>query len=138
MIIDGSNLIMGRVATLAAKKALYGEKIDIVNCREMYITGKRRFLLFNYHRKRKMGTPAKGPFMSRMPDRFVRRAVKRMLPYKKPRGREAFERIMCYAGVPEKLKGQKMITLAEANIKKIPNTQYMKVGEICRLLGGKK
>lgn len=137
MIIDGTNLIMGRVATIAAKKALQGEKVDVVNCKEMYITGKRRFLLYNYHRKRKMGTPAKGPFISRMPDRFVRRAIKRMLPYKKPRGREAFSRIMCYNTLPEKFKGQKMLTIPKANIKKVPNTQYMKVGEICRMLGGK-
>ena len=38
MIIDATELIVGRFATVAAKKALLGERIDIINCEKAIIT----------------------------------------------------------------------------------------------------
>ena len=60
-----------------------------------------------------------------------------MLPYKKARGKEAFKRIMCYKGVPEGFAKEKMLTLQSAHVKKLPSLKYVKVGDICKLLGGK-
>ena len=48
MIIDANNLILGRLGTYAAKKALLGEKIDIVNCESCVITGNRKKIFDNY------------------------------------------------------------------------------------------
>ena len=39
MIINAENLILGRMTTYAAKKALQGEEVDIVNCEKAIITG---------------------------------------------------------------------------------------------------
>ena len=41
MIIDGNNLILGRLGSFVAKKALLGKKIDIINCKNIIITGKK-------------------------------------------------------------------------------------------------
>ena len=41
MIIDGNNLILGRVATIAAKRAMQGEPVVILNCEKMIVTGKK-------------------------------------------------------------------------------------------------
>lgn len=136
MIINGDGLIVGRVGTVAAKKALLGEKIDIVNCENMVLTGKKKFILAYQLNKFKRGIHTKGPFVPRMPDRFVRRMIRGMLPYKQERGREAFKNIMCHIGVPEEFKDKKMETIKEAHVSKTKNLNYMKVGEIVKLIGG--
>ena len=136
MIIDGKNLIMGRVCTVAAKKALLGEKVDIVNCEHIIITGNRAHILSEYKRRKDMGTYV-GPHLNRVPDRFVRRTVRGMLPYKQPRGMAALKRVMCYRGVPEGFKDKKMETLPEANVSKMANLKYVTVGDVCKHLGGK-
>jgi len=45
MIIDATNLIIGRVASLAAKKVLLGEDIVILNCEKAMMTGNRKEIL---------------------------------------------------------------------------------------------
>jgi len=137
MIINAENLIIGRLATFAAKQALLGEKIDIVNCENAMMTGNKKYILKKYAQKRQMGIPAKGPFIHRTPEKFVKRAVRGMLPYKQEKGRKAFERIKCYKGIPEKFKDKKLEILEKANISKVPNLKYIRIGEICKLMGAK-
>ena len=48
MILDATNLILGRMATAVAKKALLGEKIDIVNCENAVISGNKYQILERY------------------------------------------------------------------------------------------
>ena len=137
MIIDAKNLILGRMASFAAKKALLGEKIDIINAEESVITGDRKWILAHQIQKRDRGIPLKGPYFQRNADRFVKRTIRGMLPYKKPKGRKAYDNIKCYVGVPENLKGKAAETIQSANIIKVPNVKFIKVKELCRLLGGK-
>lgn len=137
MIIDASRLILGRLASYAAKQALLGKKIDIVNCEKAFITGNKKWIIARHLQKRQMGYPFKGPFIKRMPDRYVRRVIRGMLPYKQARGRQAFKRIMCYIGVPEKFKEKKLETIKEADISKVPNLKYITVKELCKEMGAK-
>ena len=137
MIIDAKDSIIGRIATVAAKKALLGEKVDIVNCEEAVMTGDKKAILRRYREKRERGQPTKGPFIPRRPDMFVRRIIRGMLPYKQDKGRSAFERIMCYLGVPEEFKEKKLEIIEKANISKVPNLKYVKVGVVCKEMGGK-
>ena len=94
-VIDATNLIVGRLATIVSKRALLGETIDIINCEKAVLTGDRDLLLRKYREKRDRGTPLKGPFLSFLPDRFVRRIIRGMLPYKQEKGSKAFKRVMC-------------------------------------------
>ncbi len=134
MIIDATNLIVGRIATVVAKKALLGEKIDIINCEKAIMTGSKAEIHARYKKKRAMGIPTKGPFIQRMPDRFVRRIIRGMLPYKQEKGRKAYESIMCYIDVPDELKDQKAETIETANVKKVPNLKYVTIQEICSVM----
>lgn len=137
IVIDGKDLIVGRVATFAAKKALLGETIRIVNCEQMLVTGSKPFLTKESHRRRVQGTWSKGPFYFRMPDRYVKRIIRGMLPYKTARGAEAYSRILCYVGLPDEFKNEKLITIESANIKKLSNLKYITVKELSKLMGAK-
>jgi large subunit ribosomal protein L13 len=135
MNIDATNLILGRMASFAAKKALLGETVNIVNCEKAIVTGNKKTLLLQFKRKRDMGIPSKGPFFPRSPERIVKRTIRGMLPYKQEKGMKAFKRIKCYTGVPENIKNAE--TIKEADISKVPNLKYLKLEQISKYLGGK-
>jgi large subunit ribosomal protein L13 len=138
MIIDGTDLILGRFASFVAKKALLGEEVNVINCDKVVITGTKKDVLGDYVHRMAMGSPRKGPFLHRAPDKIVKRAIRGMLPVKQEKGEKAFKRIRCYKGVPENFKNQKHETVPVANISKVPNLKYISVGEISRLISGKQ
>lgn len=138
MIIDATDLILGKLGVEAAKKALEGEQVEIVNCEHIIITGKKDNIISDQKQRVVRGTHSRGPFFNRQPERFVKRSIRGMLPYKKARGASAFKRITCYRGVPENLKEKKMDTLKAAHLSSSNALEYITVGKLCRLLGGKQ
>ena len=135
--IDATNLILGRMASFAAKKALLGENVVILNCEKVVITGNKKRTLKDYKEKLHRGSRTRGPFTPKRSDRFVKKAIRGMLPYNKEIGKKALKRIRCYVGVPECLKDQKPEKLKNSDISKLPVMKYITVKEICRTLGGK-
>lgn len=135
--IDAKGAIVGRLAAYVAKQALLGYTVNVLNCEEAVMSGKPGQNRERYHYlMMEMGQPSKGPFYSRMPDRFVRRVIRGMLEYKKPRGRAAYDRIMCYIGVPEQFKDKKMVSPIKT-AEQLPNLRYRTVGQLCKSLGGR-
>src|SRR3989338_8655500 len=100
MILDAENSILGRLAAVAAKQALLGEEIKIINCEKAIITGDKKGTIEAYMKLLDIGQPQQGPFVQRRPDLFFRRVVRGMLPRRQIRGREALSRVKCYIGVP--------------------------------------
>jgi large subunit ribosomal protein L13 len=138
MIIDATDLIVGRMASRVAKLSLLGERIDIVNCEKAVITGNKTYILNKYKVRRQKGSPFKGVFLSRKPDFFIKRIIRGMLPYKQFKGKEAFKRIRCHISVPDDLKNNKLETIKEADVKKVPNLKYITIKHICSQLGAKQ
>jgi len=109
-IIDGTNAVLGRLASYAAKQALLGEEIVILNCERVIITGNRANIRERFEAKRRrIGSGQKGPKHSRLAHLIVKRAIRGMLSHRSGRGKEAFRRIKCYEGVPEEFKDAKKI-----------------------------
>jgi len=137
MIIDAKDLILGRLSTIVAKRALLGDKIDIVNCESAVVSGRRKNILDSYKWKRSIGgTAQKGPYIPTKSEKLVRRTIKGMLPYKRDRGLRAFKNIRCYYGVPKEFQGKKIITIKEINKSKLEDTKYITIGHICNQTGG--
>jgi large subunit ribosomal protein L13 len=135
MIINAENTILGRLSSYAAKQALLGEKVIIVNCEKAVITGSKKDILDKTLNKIRRGNPFKGPFYPRRSDMIVRRTIRGMLPRKKFRGREVYKNVKCYLNIPENLKNEKMIILENSNINKLKNLKYIQLKEISRILG---
>jgi large subunit ribosomal protein L13 len=138
MIIDASNLIVGRLATVAAKKAMLGEGVVVVNCEAAIISGQKQLVLNKTKEDFDRGTWAKGPFIPKQADRYVKRVIRGMLPHKQPKGRAALEKVKCFVGIPDNYKDQKIETIAGANASKLPNSRWVTIQEICKNLGGKQ
>lgn len=137
IIIDATDTIAGRLATYAAKQALLGEKVEIINAERAVISGSPTHLKEHFDTRRVRGAPRKGPYTIRLADRFLRRIIRGMLPYKQPRGAEAYKRILCHIGVPAEFEGKKAITLDKAKVEKLPTLNYITLHELCKGLGGK-
>ncbi|MBU2560872.1 MAG: 50S ribosomal protein L13 [Nanoarchaeota archaeon] len=136
MIVDATDQIVGRLGAIVAKKALLGEKIDIVNAEKAVISGKKEVVLAKFKQKVARGTWAKGPHYIRAPDMLLKRLIRDMLPYKKPRGITAFKNIMCWQGIPAQFKDQKQVRFKEADASKL-TVSYVSIKNISRFLGGK-
>ena len=137
VIIDAEGAILGRLSTYVAKRLLAGESIDLVNVEKMVISGQPESTIRDYKAKleiRSKYNPLRGPFHYRQPDRFVRRTIRGMLPYKKPRGKDAYHRLKCHIAVPKEFEKAKVIKIAEASSAKL-SRKKITVGELCKQLG---
>lgn len=134
-VIDGSNHIMGRLATHVAKQLLNGEDVTVTNAENLIITGRRDSILEDYKHRRKIGKTRKGPFYPRMPDRLFKRTVRGMIPYQEPRGKTAYRKLKVYVGVPKELEGKDGAQIENALDKGA--LKKVTLGEISRLLGAK-
>lgn len=135
MIIDGTNLILGRLAAFVAKRALEGEPIIILNCENVIITGNKDFLIRKFKERLDRGHPYHGPFFPKLPDRIVKRTIRGMLPYKQERGKKAFKKIKCYRGVPENYKSAKTEIVPVNDVKKLKTLNYITVNNLSSFVG---
>ncbi len=107
-VIDATGAPLGRLASVVAKRLLDGEKIVVVNAEKAIIVGNKREIKKRYEAKKKIGgTKRKGPYFPRMPDRILKRTVRGMLPYQRPRGRKAYKNFKAYIGVPDEVEKEK-------------------------------
>ena len=136
-IINGKNLILGRLASHVAKLAIQGEDVVVLNCEDVVVTGKRSVVLEKYQSIVNKGSPTTGPKYHRGVDRIVRRTIRGMIPYKTEKGKEAFQRVSCFRGVPPDFEGKDAITIEKINIHKTKNLQYVTIKDISEVLGGK-
>lgn len=133
-LINADGLILGRLASVIAKRLLKGEKIVIVNAEKAVISGKRKSKIMEAKTFLEVGNPGRGPFHYRRPDRILRKTVRGMLPYRQPKGKQAYKRLRVYIGVPEEFKEQKLETLADAKGTKL-KCPYFYLGEFAKEIG---
>ncbi|MCK5149927.1 50S ribosomal protein L13 [Candidatus Pacearchaeota archaeon] len=112
-VIEGKKAVLGRLASYAAKEALKGEEIAIVNCSQIIITGNEKSIKKDFEIKRgRVGSSQKGPKHSKLNERIVKRVVRGMLPnHRGGRGRVAYKKIKCYSKIPEELKDYEMVII---------------------------
>ncbi len=67
----------------------------------------------------------------------MKRTIRGMLPYKRPRGVDAMKRIRCYVGVPVEFVGKEMEVPDEAHMDRLNNPAYVTLGAVCTFLGAK-
>jgi large subunit ribosomal protein L13 len=136
-VVNGEDLLLGRMASVVAKRALDGEAIAIVNAEKAVVSGSRARVLAIYERKRSRGSREGGPFFPRRPDHIVKRTIRGMLPYKRQRGAEALKRVKVYVGMPHEFAGQEMEVLEEAHVDRLNGGRVVTLGSVSTFLGAK-
>jgi large subunit ribosomal protein L13Ae len=139
IVIDGKGHLLGRLASIISKQILNGQKIVVVRCEEINISGSffrnkvcrgycqcfnqvlislRQSFKLRYHNflhKRHIVNPKKsGPFHHRAPSKILFRAIRGMVPHKSARGTAALERLKLFEGVPPPYDRKKRMVVPEA------------------------
>ena len=132
--IDANNLILGRLATSVAKRLLEGESIIIVNAEKAVVTGSRKYQITRYKERAQIKTksnPIHGPFWPRTPQGIMKKTIRGMLPWKKPRGKQAHARLKVYTGVPYEYREREFSTVPEADAAKTfaPTITLLRIAE---------
>lgn len=136
--VDANGVVVGRLATFVAKQALLGNSVNVLNAEKALMSGSMEYNFGRYHHRiRETGQTRKGPFIPRLADRFVKRLIRGMLPYKRQRGSEAYKRIMCYLGVPAEFKDKKLVVFAPSKKEKIYAMKHVTIQALCKKLGGR-
>jgi large subunit ribosomal protein L13 len=133
-LVNAEGLIVGRMASKVAKRLLNGEEVTILNAEKAIFSGKKKAKIMEAHIFLEVGAPARGPFHYRRPDRFLRKTVRGMVPYKQPKGKEAYGRLKVFMGVPLEFKGKEMITFEEASSTKLKGPHFT-LGELAKEIG---
>jgi large subunit ribosomal protein L13 len=117
-----------------AKRLLNGEQLIILNAEKAVFSGKKKSKVMEAKQFLEVGAPRRGPFHYRRPDRFLRKTVRGMLPFKQPKGKSAYKRLKVFMGIPMELEGQNMITFAEASSADLRGPHFT-LAEMARELG---
>jgi len=133
-VIDGTDLVLGRMSTHIAKSLLNGEEIHIINAEKAVIIGDKHLLLEKYRARRRAqnkGTPEHSPKWPRVPHLLVRKTVRGMLPWKTTKGRAAFKKLRVYSGNPKNLENAVKVDYAVVDARK----NFITVQSLCEMLG---
>jgi len=138
IVVDVTNHIAGRLSSHVAKLLLKGNRVSLVNCEKIMISGTRSNIIKEYREFLEINSiinPKHGPVHYRRPDTIIAKMIRGMLPYeKKPSGIEAYKRLRSYIGSPRELKSFEKIQFEKAKIKKSASN-YTTMGELCRVIG---
>jgi len=140
VIIDGKGHLIGRLASVLAKELLNGQKVVVVRCEEIQISGSlfRNQLIFSKFLQHRGNTnPKRGPIHYRSPSRILWRTVRGMIPHKSKRGQAALERLKVFEGTPfpyDKMK-RVVVPFALRVLRLKPGRKYCRLGDLASSVG---
>ncbi|ALU11639.1 50S ribosomal protein L13 [Ignicoccus islandicus DSM 13165] len=138
VIVDGSNQILGRMASHVAKMLLDGYEVHVINAEKVVLSGEPKRVIEGYRILLNVKTH-RNPYRNKIkrprnPRALVKDAVKGMLPKDKKRGREALGRLRVYVGVPQLNVDAPIIKFPDADSSRL-SRKFITVGEVTRRLG---
>lgn len=135
LYIDATEQVAGRLASLAAKALLKGDRVVIVNAEKAIVSGKSEMVFREMKTKVVRGDPIHGPFYPRVPDMVLRRLIRGMLP-RRPRGKAVIKKLRVFISVPDEFANTKFTGLKQAENKL--DCRFVTIGQMCGHITGKK
>merc|ERR1711935_415389 len=108
---------LGRLCCVVAKELLAGQKIVIVRCDEVCVSGslvRNKVKYAQFRRKRMNTNPGKGPYHFKSPARMVWRTIRGMVHQKTARGQDAIGRLSTFEGIPSPYDKKKRVVIPAA------------------------
>ena len=131
LVVDARDAILGRVASEVAQRALDGERVAVVNAEDAVVTGDDEDVYETFKTRVDLGSD-RGPNHPKRPDTIFKRSIRGMLPYKKQRGRQAYENVRVYVGNPYEEDGE---VLEGTSLDRLSNIRFVQLGEVSERLG---
>ncbi|KAG1652208.1 60S ribosomal protein L13a [Nymphon striatum] len=142
IVIDGRGHLLGRLSAVIAKSTLQGQKVVVVRCEGINISGsffRNKLKYLSFLKKRCNVNPKRGPFHFRAPSRILWRTVRGMVPHKTARGDDALMRLKVYEGIPPPYDKQKRMVIPSALrvVRLHPRRRYCDLGRLSHEVGWK-
>jgi large subunit ribosomal protein L13 len=137
IVVDATDHIAGRLSSNVAKLLLKGNRVSIVNCDKIMISGTRSNIIQEYREFLEINSInhwKHGPKHPRRPDTIMKKMIRGMLPNEKPSGKEAHKRLRTYIGSPKEVKSLKKIKFEKAMIRK-SSANYTTMADLGRTIG---
>jgi len=133
---------MGRLASTIAKQLLRGNRVTVVRCEGINMSGafiRRKLIHLAFLRKKTLTNPKKGPFHNRSPSKLFERVVRGMVPYKTTRGATAMRRLRCFEGMPAPYDRKPRVVCPRALrvLRLQPDRAYCTIGRLAHEIGWK-
>jgi large subunit ribosomal protein L13 len=138
-VFDADGKMAGRLASIVAKHLLDRKSAVVINAEKAVLSGNKTSIVKDYKVKLHLqdkANPEHSPYLPRRPDMLLKHMIKGMLPYNRPRGKEAFRRLRVYPGVPEEFNKAKRIEIEAKNPKGL-YTGYVTLKDLSMGLGYK-
>ena len=108
---------MGRLASIVAKNILNGNKVVVVRCEAINMSGnfyRNKLKYLKFLKLRCNVKPTRGPFHFRAPSKIFWRTVRGMIAHKTERGKAALKRLQAFEGVPPPYDKKKKMVIPSA------------------------
>jgi len=143
IVVDAKGHLAGRLASYIAKEALNGQRISVVRCEKLLISGSKyrnKLKVMDFRNKRTSTNPKKGPIHQRSPAQILLRKVRGMLPHKSPIGAAAFGRVKCFDGCPLSLNAKKKFVVRDALkcVRMKPRARFCNIADVATVCGWTK
>mmetsp|Transcript_13759 Transcript_13759/g.25918 ORF Transcript_13759/g.25918 Transcript_13759/m.25918 type:complete len:201 (-) Transcript_13759:49-651(-) len=142
IIIDGRDHLLGRLASIVARELLAGQKVVIVRCDEICVSGsivRNRVKYTQFCQKRMNTNPGRGPFHFKSPARMVWRTIRGMVNQKTSRGQDALARLSTFEGIPHPYdKKKRVVVPAALRVMRLKTIRdYTVLGDLAASVGWK-
>ncbi|KQK13135.1 60S ribosomal protein L13a-4 [Brachypodium distachyon] len=117
VVVDARHHMLGRLASIVAKELLNGQRVVVVRCEEICMSGglvRQKMKYLRFLRKRMNTKPSHGPIHFRAPAKILWRTIRGMIPHKTKRGEAALARLKAYEGVPPPYDRTKRMVIPDA------------------------
>ena len=117
IVIDGRGHLVGRLASKVAKEILRGQRVVVVRCEQLQLSGslfRNNITFHEFLRKANNTNPRRNFKHFRSPSRMFWRSLRGMLPHKSPRGKAALDRLRVFEGIPYPYDQKKRMVVPEA------------------------
>jgi large subunit ribosomal protein L13Ae len=143
VIIDGRAHLMGRLASIVAKQLMRGQRVVVVRCEALNISGSlfRNNLKYqDFLNKSCNSNPRKMFKHFRSPSRMFWRVLRGMTPHKAPIGKAALQRLKVFEGIPYPYDQKKRMVVPQALrvIRLKPMSNFCVLGDLASMVGWNK
>ncbi|XP_042516169.1 60S ribosomal protein L13a-4 [Macadamia integrifolia] len=140
VVVDARHHMLGRLASILAKELLNGQKVVVVRCEEICLSGglvRQKMKYLRFLRKRMNTKPSHGPIHFRAPSKILWRTIRGMIPHKTKRGAAALARLKAYEGVPPPYDKIKRMVIPDALkvLRLQPGHKYCLMGRLSAEVG---
>lgn len=142
VLVDARGHLLGRLASTLAKELLQGQRVTVVRCESINISGslfRHKLKYATFKRKTNNVNPTHGPFHYRSPSKILWRTIRGMIPHKTARGAAALDRLKCFEGMPRPYDVKKKTCVPQAlkMLRLKAHRKYCVLGDLSKQVGWK-